>query len=218
MGLQKNKIETDLADLLKNHPGLRELKERRRREDIEGKLSDSKPLAEVIENILKKSPTLSKLFIKGLRLPNPFNTNSANTKEEYTGQKFPSYFKLEKENNNDNPKCCPINHKFRVRYNTDAVNDYLTRDNDPGKFSLKIDAIETQNFSINLWNGSANLQVELPGDVSIGDKLHFQSEVIDVNKAEPLTDEFYVKIDKQAIYSGGNASNRKKPTVPGLWR
>lgn len=207
----KSNIENELADLLKNHKGLRELKERRRREDIEGKLEDSKPLAEVIENILKKSPTLSKLFIKGIRLPNPFNTKSAAPVAQYEGKRFPSFFKLEKDFSSSDPKLCPINHKFRIKYKTDAVNDYLYRDNDPGKFSLKIGGIETQNFSINLWNGTATLQVELPSGVSVGELLHFESEVIDVNKAEALKEEFHIKIDHKKTYSGGNGSERKPP-------
>lgn len=47
-------IENQLEDLVKNHPGLRALREQRRREEIEDKLKDSKPLAEVLENIIKK--------------------------------------------------------------------------------------------------------------------------------------------------------------------
>ncbi|MGD8305321.1 MAG: hypothetical protein PVF17_01585 [Ignavibacteria bacterium] len=210
-GKLKSSIESALADLLKNHRGLRELKEKRRREDIEGKLEDSKPLAEVIENILKNSPTLSKLFIKGIRLPNPFNTKGSAPISKYEGKRFPSFFKLEKEFPRTQPKLCPINHRFRIKYKTDAVNDYLYRDNDPGKFSLKIGGIETQNFSINLWNGTATLQVELPTGAYVGDILHFASEVIDVNKAEALKDEFNVKIDKKIMYSGGNGGRRKPP-------
>ena len=42
------------------------------REDIENKLDDSKPLADIIEKIIQTSPSLSKLFIEGTKLPNPF--------------------------------------------------------------------------------------------------------------------------------------------------
>ena len=211
-GKLKSSIESELADLLKNHKGLRELKERRRREDIEGKLEDSKPLAEVIENILKNSPTLSKLFIKGIRLPNPFNIKGSAPISQFEGKRFPYFFKLEKDFPHSDPKLCPINHKFRIKYKTDAVNDYLYRDNDPGKFSIKIGGIENQNFSINLWNGTAALQVELPTGISVDDMLHFESEVIDVNKAEPLKDEFFVKIGKKTKYSGGGGGIRRPPT------
>ena len=61
-----------MAREVKDHRGLRELRERRRREAVEDKLGNSRPLAEVVEAILTKSPSLSKLFIDGVRLPNPF--------------------------------------------------------------------------------------------------------------------------------------------------
>lgn len=72
-GELRNKIEKQLEELLKRHPGLRELRERRRKEEIEGKIGDSKPLVEVIEKMIKRSPTLSKLFVEGVKLPNPFD-------------------------------------------------------------------------------------------------------------------------------------------------
>lgn len=211
-GRLKSSIESELADLLKNHKGLRSLKEKRRREDIEGKLEDSKPLAQVIESILKKSPTLSKLFIKGIRLPNPFNTKNTGSQDKYKGKNFPTFFKLEKDFPKDDPKLCPINHKFRIKYKTDAVNDYLYRDNDPGKFSLKIAGIEIQNFSINLWNGTATLQVELPSEASVNDKFCYESEVVDINKAEPLIEEFNISIGDKVEYRTTGGGIRNPPT------
>ncbi len=70
----KTEIENELEEVLKKHPGLGILKEKRRREEIETKLSDQQPLTEILQDILKKSPTLSRLFVQGLKLTNPFNT------------------------------------------------------------------------------------------------------------------------------------------------
>lgn len=130
-------IERNIEELLKNHQGLRELRAQRRREEIENKIGDSKPLIDVIESILKKSPTLSKLFMEGVRIPNPFKFEKAEPEEVYTGRKFPTYFTLIEKHPVRNPKNCPMNVKFRVQYKTDAMNDYFSRDNDPGTFSLK---------------------------------------------------------------------------------
>ena len=49
-------IEAELTLILKDHQSLRELREQRRREDVEKRLEDSKPLVEVIESIIRKSP------------------------------------------------------------------------------------------------------------------------------------------------------------------
>lgn len=88
----KTEIENELEEVLKTHQGLRELKDKRRKEEIESKLDNQQPLAEVLQNILKKSPTLSRLFIKGLALQNPFNTTASGKSQEYLGKKFPSHF------------------------------------------------------------------------------------------------------------------------------
>lgn len=49
-GELRSSIESELEDMLKNHQGLRDLKERRRREETESRLADSKPLEDVLRN------------------------------------------------------------------------------------------------------------------------------------------------------------------------
>jgi len=71
------------VDLIGKHQGLRELRERRRREEIEGKIGDAKPLVEVIERAIKNSPTLSKLFGEGVKITNPFNLDPAGLMREF---------------------------------------------------------------------------------------------------------------------------------------
>src|SRR2546427_8884949 len=65
-------VEQELEDLLKNQPGLRALRERRRREEIESRIQDSKPLEQILEALLKQSPTLANLFLFGKHASNPF--------------------------------------------------------------------------------------------------------------------------------------------------
>ena len=133
-GNLKSEIELQLEDLVKNHPGLRMLKERRKREAIQNKIQDDKPLADVINKIFKKSPSLSKLFIEGVRLPSPFNFVDSRPVDRYRGKKFPTFFNLVEEYSLNDPKLCPINRKFRVQFKTDVENDYFDRRNDPGDF------------------------------------------------------------------------------------
>jgi len=210
-GPLQNEIERKLEDIIKNHPGLKALKEKRRREDIEDKLQDSKPLADVLENIIKKSPSLSSLFIKGMRITNPFKLDSVSEKTEFKGKEFPNYFKLTKKYSKEKPKICPINTRFRVQYETNAVNDYFKRDKDPGELILKISGILTENYSLNLWDGLATLTIEIPQDAKVGDKLCFQSEVIDLKRIEPFISEFCVEVDKEQEKSNGKKGERKKP-------
>ena len=111
---------------------------------------------------MKKSPTLSNLFLKGLRMPNPYKITEGKASEEYKGEKFPTQFKLIKNYGEENPKICPKNNRIRVQYKTDAANDYFERDHDKGSFQLTFNGEEYVDFSINLWNGTATLNILLP--------------------------------------------------------
>src|SRR5207253_11168632 len=95
-GELKAEIEHALEEMLKHHQGLRDLKERRRREQTEAKLADSKPLEDILESLLKKSPTLASLFLKGERASNPFKSDKVRDGQEkpFKGERFPTFFKL----------------------------------------------------------------------------------------------------------------------------
>lgn len=202
----RSNIITELEELIRNHSGLKELREKRRREDIENKLEDSKPLANIIENILKKSPTLSKLFVDGVRIPNPFKIQKVKSTEIFKGKKYPSYFKLIKEYPSGSPKLSPKNVKLRIQYKTNVENEYFNRDSDPGNFSLFFDSHEYTDFSINLWNGVATLNVQLPENLSIGNIHCFSSKISDISLIEAFEESFYIKVEKDI---------EKKPSIPG---
>jgi hypothetical protein len=210
-GELKSEIEKELEYLLKTHQGLRELRERRRREELEGKISDDKPLVKVIEEAIKKSPTLSKLFIEGIKITNPFKVKTASIQEKFVGKKFPTYFILKGDFTKETPKLCNINQRFRVQFETDAENEYFVRTVDPGRFRLLCEGKEVERRVLNLWNGIANLTVTLPDDVRVGDVLHFILEVTDVSRVEPFINEFYIFVDKPIEKKKGEGGKRKPP-------
>jgi hypothetical protein len=205
-------IEKELEDLLKNHQGLKELKERRKREEIEKKLEDSKPLKEVLDKILEKSPTLSKFFIKGLALSNPFNLTNVESQKKFQGKFFPTFFSLIHKYPQESPKIAHLKSKFRVQYKTDVVNDYFDRSKDGGIFKLYLNNEEISNYSLNLWKGTATLNLSVD-NYSINQILKFKSIVLDNNKlAQPFTEEFYVKVEKEQVISTGNGSRILPPS------
>lgn len=213
-------IESELEDMLKNHKGLRELKERRRREETEARLADSKPLEDVLEIILKHSPTLANLFLLGQRASNPFKQKTVKDNEKpFVGRQFPTFFKfkgqdigvtLERE--------CHINMRSRITFETDANNDYFSRTLDPGDFALfSIEStgerIPVSNFTgPNLSNGIATLSVKLPEEVSVGDRIQFVSIVKDVYREMPFENYFTVHVKEEALPSGKSGSRRKPPS------
>src|SRR3989344_4802084 len=212
-GPLQDEIERQLEDIIKNHQGLRALREKRRREDIEDKLQDSKPLADVLENIIKKSPSLLSLFTQGVRIKNPFNFTGVTEKGEFKGREFPTYFKLVKEYTKEKPKSCPINNKrFRIQFETDAENNYFNRDKEPGELTLKINGNSIEDYSLNLWNGLATLNIGLPTSAEVGDILCLKAEVVDISRIEPFANEFCIKVEEQQEKNGGHGGNRKKPS------
>lgn len=207
----KTEIENELEEVLKKHPGLGILKDKRRREEIETKLSDQQPLMEVLQDILKKSPTLSKLFVQGLKLTNPFNTNNAGKTLEYVGKDFPTIFTLIKKFTHENPKQAHQNSKFRVEFKTDVSNDYFDRSKDPGSFKLFVNGKESENRDINLWNGNAYLNVLLENS-KVGDLVHFRSEVTDVSRSAAFTEEFYIQVIEPLNKQQSKGGTRKPPS------
>ncbi len=210
-GPLQNDIEKKIEDILKNHQGLRDLREKRKRELIENKLQDSKPLAEVLENIINKSPSLQSIFRGGIRIKNPFRLEGASPQDNFRGVEFPTYFKLAKEYPKDRPKICPINiTRPRIQFETDAENDYFQRDKNPGELSMKINENSVGDYSCNLWNGLATVSIGIPNTVQLGDTLRIQTEVIDITRLEPFASELYIKVGDEQGGGGGNGGKKRK--------
>lgn len=215
-------IEKELEALIKNHQGLKELRARRREEAIKDKLDDAKPLAEVINSVLRKSPSLAHLFGIGQRLANPLKSKSSASQKAFTGVRYPTFFKLSKEYPVTKPKPCPINQKrFRVQFTTDAENEYFTRAQDPGTFKLSVNGslvAGSSSYSGNLWSGKYDVNITIPKGVKEGDKLLIKSEVSDPTCHESFKDEFYVQITEAIKPSAGGGTKRKNPSSgkPGL--
>lgn len=212
----RDEIERELEIMIRDHHGLKDLRERRRREEVEAKLSDSKPLEEALESILKSSPSLSSLFLTGTKLSHPFKTKEVVSVEKpYKGKLHPGYFKFKKLPYGQVLKhTCAINMRFRITFETDVVNDYFNRLENRGIFSLHIvngnGVKKVGSYSLNLQNGIATLNVRLPEDCSIGNVIEYEAKVIDDTLLEPFVNRFVVTVGSaQKIELGG--SGRRKP-------
>lgn len=133
-------IERQLEILLKGHPGLRELREKRRREFLESKIADSKPLEDVLQSIITRTPSLAALFSPGTRISNPFKSKKVTGEEkEYVGKLHPTYFKFkDREYGKVLHRECYINMRTRITFETDVENDYFSRGELPGNFKLEL--------------------------------------------------------------------------------
>ena len=211
-------IEAELERIIREDPSLKALREQRRREAIQDKISDAKPLKEILDKILKSSPSLEALFITGKDLSNPFKSRAVDVKseEEFTGKYTPTFFRLMKRYRKSNER--PINRRqFRVQFETDAVNDYLEREIDSGSFELYSDSRQVSDYSLNLHNGVATLNVALPENVKVGDRLDYNARLSDELLLEPerFVNEFDIRIIK-AVSSVSGGGKRVPPAGNGV--
>lgn len=218
-GELSSNLKYELEEMLKNHAGLKELQGRRRREAIEAKISEDKPLENILKSLIKHSPTLTNLFLLGQRASNPFKSLKVKSELKFEGKRYPTYFKFKgidygKVLNRE----CHINMRCRITFETDATNDYFSRDIDPGERSLYIVKGESHspidNFVLNLWNGLAQLSIKLPDNCNIGDELHFVATVTDPTQRNPFENTFMVKVKpvvKPPIYKPPPPSKPPKP-------
>jgi len=217
-GELRDEIERELEITIKDHPGLRALREKRKREDIESKLGDSKPLEEALELIFKSSPSLSSIFLTGTRLSNPFKTKKVSTGDElYGGKPHPTFFKFQKLPYGEVlERTAAINMRCRVTFETDVVNDYFYRLENKGTFSLHIAsdglAKEVDSYSLNLQNGKATLSVRLPKDCHIGNVIVYESKVTDDTLLQPFINRFVLTVGKPQQISTGSDRIGKPPT------
>ena len=212
----KADIEKELKDFLKNHAGLRELNNKRRQEDTAKKSADNEKLEIVLQKMITDSPTLAKILGKRGRLSNPFPEKSKKPVPLIL-KDFPDYFRLEKEFSEKTAKTAPVNNKrLHIQYETNAKDNYLNREKDSGKFTLSVDGRPYEEFAVNIWKGTATLNITLLPDWKVGTTLEFKSKVKDINRLKPFQDRFFVKITEGKESSSGPPGERKTRSIAGL--
>jgi len=181
--LTENEFKTEMIEVLeqtlKEDEILRQLRNKRQKELMNDKMKDDKPLADVLQNIIKSSPNLTALLQLGQRITAPFNANPTGSQEEkpFKGEIYPTFFKLKGTTYGETQKReCPVNYRMRLQFETDARDDYFSRRIEGGKFSMvwTDKSGKDQKVSIvgpNLRRGAATVMVTLPDGVEVGDVL-----------------------------------------------
>ncbi|MCC6890086.1 MAG: hypothetical protein IT536_16255 [Hyphomicrobiales bacterium] len=180
--LTENDFKVEMIDCLeqtlRNDETLRQLRNQRQKEMINEKMKDDKPLADVLQQLIKSSPNLTALLQLGLRITAPFNTNqTSHEPKPFKGELYPTFFKVKGTTYGETHKRdCPINYRMRLQFETDARDDYFSRRIEGGKFSLVWTDKEGKEHKVsivgpNLRSGMATVMVTLPEGVEVGDIL-----------------------------------------------
>ncbi len=209
-------VTSRIQEILREHDGLKLLQNIRRQEAIQERLSEDKPLQDVLQKILRNSPVLSRIMLTGQRLSNPFGagTNVGEDKE-YIGRKHPTYFRIKgKLTDGQLMKVEPISNKsIRVQFETDVVNDYFARPVEAGKLLLRLNGQNREDLvhRLSLFNGTATLTVTLPKNLSIGDTLGFDTQIIDEYIVPTFDNKFVVILEDAAEPTKGKSGSRTPP-------
>ena len=215
-------IETALEQLLRNDPSLRELSNRRRQLALQDKLSDEKPLAQVLRGLIKSNPMLSKFLLSGLQLSAPFppgNTAGAGSSKTFVGKRFPTYFRLKGLNEAETlQRNSSLGARPRITLETDAEDEYFTRLDDPG--ALKVTLTNSSGLGVEGneidwdWTGPTfgvlYLTLSLPTGLCVGDVLTVLVEVTDPTRPDSFANLVTVTITQQGKQSEPGKPNRPK--------
>lgn len=194
-------IEGILADELGRHEGLRQLNQERRERQITKNPKDTKFLEGVVSKLIKKNRTILN-YLLGLG-GNIKDRAEVGKKEdtEFEGKYIPTCLKVR----GSDTKQIPINSYARIVLETDASNDYFSRETDKGSLIVYPDIMKSSH----LWNGKITIKLVPPKNARIGEKKKVIIHLIRPNN-QPLSVEFEVEYIA-GIKPGEKPSHPPKP-------
>jgi hypothetical protein len=216
-----SKLESAIEKFLHDDPTLRLLKNRRREEEIAEKLNDARPLADALTDLVRQTPGLSQLLIGGRAIPSPFpksGTGDGEGTAKFVGKRFPTFFRF--RNKGDGELLERVAHEgstARLRFETDAEDDYFHRDAERGAF-------EVENFDSTLqeWrplqdlsftgpsSGIAGLSFELPEQAHVGDEVLVRIMVTDPSRIDAFVLEAHLRVAGPASTTPGTRGKDRK--------
>ena len=197
-GELRKAIEEELEDLIGRHHGLKELRERRRANEIAQRLEDSKPLEDVLGTILRTSPSLNRLFLQGQRLNRPHRAGEEGGSASgtglgggFVGKPHPTFFRFVRTPEADSiHRSAETGRRCRIKFETDVANDYFKRASVPGHYYVEVLDVPVEGLDLShnlvLHDGVANWSISLPDELDVGDELTVQCTVTDDTLIEPF--------------------------------
>ncbi len=223
-GALAKQLEDEVSDVLSHHPVLRQLNSRRRALAIEDQLSDERPLADALRDIVRSNSTLAKLFNSGFKLPSAFQPGGQSVGTEkgksahFIGIRYPTYFRV-REHKSDEPyrRDAQVGRRARITFETDAENGYFIRPIDPGSIEIlrvvdnHVEGVLADSIT-GPFDGIAHIAFTLPADSMVGEIVVFRVCVTDKSRSDAITVDVELKVvDYEPGGGGGNGTRRKNP-------
>lgn len=175
-------LQERLESFLRNEPTLRQIQNLRRQQAMQEKLSDDKPLSDVLARLMKNNPVLNQLLLQGLNITTPFPPSGGSNghSDHFVGKRFPTFFRFKDRHELEAlTRPAYVGTRVRVAFETDAEDSYFVRDIDPGAWNIRrrvadgyVDAVGWITIGPKL--GIAQLWFEtLPDDATPGSTLEY---------------------------------------------
>lgn len=222
-GEMKRNVEAALEDQLRSHPKLKELAAERRDRERAEQPEVSETFRKFLEDMLKRNPALAALLGPGLRISNPHKPLSVSAEDQkWEGERFPSRFSFKGLSVGDElHRDAHLNSQVRLSMETDAVDDYFSRDEQPGTFQLFVKAGEdwlpAKNWkSPSLSKGTAHISLALPPEAVVGHQVSYEAVIDDPSRVEPFRNPFSltVKPERQPVVQPPSPTPRPGPKPP----
>lgn len=215
------RLEEGIQRFLHDDPALRLLKNQRREQEIADRLSDAKPLADALSDLVRQTPGLSQLLIGGRAIPSPFpksGSGGGSGPSKFVGKRFPTYFRFRGKGDGEIlERVAHLGSTARLRFETDAEDDYFHRDYERGAFEVEIfDPTRTrwhplQDLSFTgPSSGLAGLSFELPLDVVVGDEVRVRILVTDPSRIDAFELEANLKVAPATTPSTGTSGKERR--------
>ena len=214
----KDALIDGLSKVLRDCEQLKALRNHRQQERLNERLKEDRPLTDVLQSLIKNSPNLKTLLQLGQRISTPFKTKASGARKDipFKGVFYPSFFKIKGiEYGTPYKRKWPINQRIRLTCETDALDDYFSRNIERGQFSLSlVDHGEKErhvSFSgPNLRNGIATVMIDLPGGTEIGDEFELVARIKDSMRS--FENPLLVTVKPEAQTRHGSDGERQPPT------
>lgn len=179
----RDRIIDELESVLGGDKKLKEMKEKRRKEALESKVSEDKLLVDKIKGLIDDNPAISALFGFGSKVPVKGDSGTGDedkgkSGKQYEGKKYPTFFRIVDTKEGETPTYeVAINRKKLVIFETDANNDFLTRDDDQGFFKIVNDKGGRDSFNYSLNDGVFRLMLNPLRKLQVGDVIEYNYNV-----------------------------------------
>lgn len=178
--------ESRITRTIRNSNALKKLEERIRNEETEQLAKQAQ--ADLLQNVISSDPHIAQLLPGGSIVELPGMPASVD-EDAYEGRYHPTFVELIGRRLRDSGVDIEIGQGRRIRFRTDAGNDWLTRPDNRGQLKfVKQDGTDAGlGFSAELMDGSLSLTVEAgDGQVSVGETIETELHLVDDGMPLPV--------------------------------